>query len=128
MSTSAQSMTRVVESDFPHESVAFAHESERRFARLLDFYRIEWSYEPRTFVLERDRTGIRRAFTPDFYLPEFDVFVEITTLRQKLVTKKNRKVREMRERYPDVRVVVLYQRDLAALEARHRAEPLSMAG
>lgn len=97
---------------------AFAHDSERRFAALLDFYRIAWDYEPRTFVLERDDTGIRRAFTPDFYLPEFDVYVEITTLRQKLVTKKNRKVRELRQQHPEVQLIVLYQRDLAALEAR----------
>jgi hypothetical protein len=102
-------------------TAAFAHDSERRFAALLDFYRIEWRYEPRTFELERDEHGIRRAFTPDFYLPAYDVYVEITTLRQKLVTKKNRKVRELRERYPDVRLVVLYQRDLAALDARQVA-------
>ena len=96
----------------------FAHNSERQFAKLLDFYAIQWEYEPRTFVLEADDSGIRRAFTPDFYLPDFDVYVEITTLRQKLVTKKNRKVRELRERHPEIRLIVLYQRDLAALEAR----------
>ena len=99
----------------------FAHESELRFADLLDFYRVRWSYEPRTFVLEEDDRGIRRGFTPDFYLPDFDVYVEITTLRQKLVTKKNRKIRALRARYPEIRLVVLYQRDLAALEARDRA-------
>ena len=99
-------------------TTAFAHESEARFSALLDFYRVRWTYEPRTFVLEEDEAGIRRAFTPDFYLPDFDVYVEITTLRQKLVTKKNRKIRALRERYPEVRLVVLYQSDLSALEAR----------
>jgi hypothetical protein len=100
-------------------TAAFAHESEQRFAALLDFYRVRWVYEPHTFVLDEDDDGaVRRAFTPDFHLPDFDVYVEITTLRQKLVTKKNAKVRALRERYPDVRIVVLYQRDLAALEAR----------
>ena len=116
-------------------TTAFAHESERRFAALLDFYRIRWVYEPRTFVLEEDDGGIRRAFTPDFYLPEFDFYVEITMLRQKLVTKKNRKIRELRERYPEVRLAVLYQRDLAALESRqgpasaeHEPSTLAAAG
>ena len=72
----------------------FAHNSERQFAKLLDFYGIEWEYEPRTFMLESDRDGpAAQAFTPDFYLPAYDLYIEITTLNQKLVTKKNRKVR-----------------------------------
>jgi hypothetical protein len=102
----------------PHERVAFAHESERRLAALLDFYSIDWHYEPRTFVLDEDERGVRAAFTPDFHLPVFDVYVEVTTLRQKLVTKKNRKIRMLRARYPEVRLIVLYQRDMAALLAR----------
>jgi hypoxanthine phosphoribosyltransferase len=111
----------------PHEAVAFAHESERRLAALLDFYAIEWRYEPRTFVLEEDESGVRAAFTPDFYLPAFDVYVEVTTLRQKLVTKKNRKARLLRERYPEVRLIVLYQRDMAALFARGGVGALAAA-
>jgi hypoxanthine phosphoribosyltransferase len=111
-------VTLAAASPLPHEGVTFAHESEQRLAALLDFYGIEWQYEPRTFVLDEDATGVRAAFTPDFYLPEFDVYVEVTTLRQKLVTKKNRKVRLLRARYPEVRLVVLYQRDVAALLAR----------
>ena len=87
----------------PHEQVRFAHNSERQFAKLLDFYGIEWEYEPRTFMLERDRDGNPvQAFTPDFYLPAYDLYIEITTLNQKLVTKKNRKARRLRELHPDV--------------------------
>ena len=75
----------------------FAHNSERQFAKLLDFYAIAWEYEPRTFTLERDRDGNpAQAFTPDFYLPAYDLYIEITTLNQKLVTKKNRKARRLR--------------------------------
>ena len=87
----------------PHESVRFAHNSERQFAKLLDFYNIAWEYEPRTFTLEWDRDGRpAQAFTPDFYLPAYDLYIEITTLNQQLVTKKNRKARRLREQYPDV--------------------------
>jgi len=96
----------------PHEQVRFAHNSERQFARLLDFYGIEWQYEPTTFTLERDKVGNPvQAFTPDFYLPAYDLYIEITTLNQKLVTKKNRKARRLRELYPGVEVKILYQRD-----------------
>jgi hypothetical protein len=110
----------------PHEQVRFAHNSERQFAKLLDFYTIVWEYEPRTFVLERDREGHPvQAFSPDFYLPAYDVYIEITTLNQKLVTKKNRKARRVQELYADVRVKVLYQRDYLHLLVKYGLEPPS---
>ncbi|MGQ0803439.1 MAG: hypothetical protein ACT4PI_06210 [Actinomycetota bacterium] len=107
----------------PHEDVRFAHNSERQFAKLLDFYGIAWEYEPRTFTLETDGEGRpAQAFTPDFYLPAYDLYIEITTLNQKLVTKKNRKARRLRELYPDVRVKVLYQRDYLHLLVKYGLE------
>ncbi len=106
-----------------HGRARFAHHSERRFAELLDFYGIEWHYEPRTFVLSEDDAGRPlEAFTPDFYLPEFDVYLELTTLRQQLVTRKNRKVRLLEQRYPDVHVKILYRGDYAALVQRFGME------
>jgi hypothetical protein len=103
--------------------VRFAHNSERQFAKLLDFYGIVWQYEPRTFVLEWDREGgPQQAFTPDFYLPAYDLFIEITTMNQKLVTKKNRKARRLRELYPDVRIRVFYQRDYLNLLVKYGLE------
>ena len=92
--------------------VRFAHNSERQFAKLLDFYGVAWDYEPTEFILQWDRNGEpTQAFRPDFYLPAYNLYIEITTLNQKLVTKKNRKARRLRELYPDVEVKLLYQRD-----------------
>ena len=83
-----------------------------------------WDYEPTTFVLDTDADGNPlAAFTPDFYLPAHDLYVEVTTLNQRLVTKKNRKVRQLRERYPDVSVKLLYQRDYLALLVKYGLEP-----
>jgi hypothetical protein len=108
------------------EGVHFAHNSERQFAKLLDFYGIDWEYEPRTFTLERDREGNPvQAFTPDFYLPAYDVYIEITTLNQKLVTKKNRKARRLRELHPEIEIKVLYQRDYLHLLVKYGLEPPS---
>jgi hypoxanthine phosphoribosyltransferase len=102
------------------ETANFAHASERQFARLLDFYQIEWAYEPRSFDLEWDGAGnVTRRFTPDFYLPAYDLYIEITTLNQKLVTRKNRKVRQLREQYPDVTCKVFYQRDYLSLVTKY---------
>ena len=85
-----------------------------------------WDYEPRTFVLERDGEGnSAQAFTPDFYLPAYDLFIEITTMNQKLVTKKNRKARRLKEEYPEVNIRVLYQRDYLNLLVKYGLEPPS---
>jgi len=98
------------------DRIDFAHESERQYARLLDFYQIEWDYEPRSFDIEWDEQGaVTKQFTPDFYLPQFDTYIEVTTMNQKLVTKKNRKVRRLRELYPDCKIKIFYQRDYLAL-------------
>ncbi len=95
---------------------AFAHKSEEEFARFLDFYDIQWRFEPACFPLRRDATGrVLESFTPDFYLPEFDLYVELTTMKQRLVTRKNRKLRLMRRLYPDVRVKIFYGRDYRKL-------------
>ena len=108
------------------DTITFAHNSERQFARLLDFYRVEWEYEPTAFPIEWDAAGHPvQHFRPDFYLPGFGLYIEITTLSQKLVTKKNRKVRRLRELYPDVRIKVLYQRDYLSLLAKYGLEPPS---
>jgi hypothetical protein len=108
------------------DTIAFAHNSERQFARLLDFYRVEWEYEPTAFPIEWDGAGHAvQHFRPDFYLPRFDLYIEITTLNQRLVTKKNRKVRRLRELYPDVHIKVLYQRDYLSLLVKYGLEPPS---
>ena len=114
----------------PSASVRFAHNSERQFARLLDFYNIAWEYEPREFVLEWDRLGNPvLAFRPDFYLPAYDLFIEITTLNQKLVTKKNRKIRQLRALYPGTKIKILYQRDYLSLLVKYGLEePGRLAG
>ncbi len=102
--------------------IRFAHASERRVAELLDSYGIAWEYEPRTFVLESSPDGNPlSAFTPDFYLPKHDIYLEVTTLRQSLVTRKNRKVRQLREQQPEIQVRILYQRDIQHLFATHAA-------
>ena len=97
----------------------FQNEAELECAKILDYYAVPWEYEPRTFVLEQDDEGrVTEAFTPDFFLPEQDLFLEVTVMKQSLVTRKNRKLRKLRELYPGVRVKLFYKRDLERL-ARH---------
>jgi hypoxanthine phosphoribosyltransferase len=101
------------------EPPRFASQAELECAKVLDYYRVPWEYEPRTFVLEQGDDGrVLEAFTPDFYLPDQDLYVELTVMKQSLVTRKNRKLRKLRARYPEVKVKLFYKRDLERL-AQH---------
>jgi len=98
----------------------FSHPSEETFANLLDFYRIPWEYEPRSFPIQWDKEGrVLEAFTPDFYLPESDLYVELTTMKQSLVTRKNRKIKLLRSMYPEINIQVFYQKDIQDLVVKY---------
>ncbi len=98
----------------------FANDAELECARMLDYHRIPWQYEPRTFVLERDDQGrVTEAMTPDFFLPDQELYIEVTVMKQSLVTPKNRKLRKLRERYPGVRDKLFYRRDVERLAEKY---------
>ena len=101
----------------------FANDAELECAKILDYHGVPWNYEPRTFVLEEDEEGrVVEAFTPDFFLPEQELYLEVTVMKQSLVTRKNRKLRKLRERYPDVRIKLFYKRDLERLAQHFRLD------
>src|SRR5687767_2206442 len=101
-------------------STPFAHASEAEMARILDFYAVAWEYEPHRFPILWNLDGaVVESFSPDFYLPDLDIYLEMTTLRQRLVRKKNRKLRRLRELYPDVRIKLFYARDFRALMLKY---------
>ncbi len=110
-------------------SPRFAHESEAELARILDYYRIEWRYEPDVFPIAWNAEGkVIESFAPDFYLPQIDLYLELTTLKQTLVRKKNRKLRWLRQLYPEVRVKLFYGRDFQALMLKYGRTFLNGAG
>jgi hypothetical protein len=108
-------------------AVKFAHPSERVFAALLDLHDIDWLYEPIEFPLSWGERGAPRSgFRPDFWLPQEGCFIELTTAEQRLVTRKNAKLRRCRELYPEVTIHIVYQRDFNQLLERHGIAPDSL--
>jgi hypothetical protein len=98
----------------------FAHDSEAELARILDYYGVAWRYEPDVFPISWNADGaVIESFAPDFYLPEIDLYLELTTLKQSLVRKKNRKLRHLRQLYPEIRVKLFYARDFRALMVKY---------
>ena len=120
-STLAPPRSRVPHTGAPTADVPapFAHNAEYEFARLLDFYGVEWVYEPRSFPLRWERGHVTEAFTPDFYLPDLDLFIELTTLKSNLTAEKNRKMRQIKELYPDTKIMMLKKRDYLRLLANY---------
>ena len=109
------------------EAPSFAHPSEKEFAQILDFYGLRWVYEPRSFPLKWDGDRVIEMLTPDFYLPDLGLYVELTTMKQSLVTHKNGKIRRMRELYPETNVKLLYRRDFHRLLGKYGFGPLAQA-
>ena len=103
------------QSDLP----VFKNPSEAEFAKILDMYQIDWKYEPKTFPVEWDAEGnVTLAFSPDFYLTKFDTYLELTTMNQKYVTEKNKKMKKVRELYPGTNVKIVYKKDFMSLIER----------
>ena len=98
----------------------FANPAELECAKILDYHGIPWEYEVRSFVLETDEDGrVVEALTPDFYLPEQDLYLEVTMMKQSLVTRKNRKIRKLRQQHPDVKIKLFYKRDFERLAHKY---------
>jgi hypothetical protein len=98
----------------------FAHQSEAELARILDYYGVAWRYEPDVFPISWNADGaVIESFAPDFFLPEIGLYIELTTLKQSLVRKKNRKLRYLRQLYPEIRVKLFYARDFRALMLKY---------
>ncbi len=90
---------------------AFAHPSEVEFASLLSYYQVAWLYEPTTFPLAWDGEGrVTLAFSPDFYLPDYDLYIELATRKQSEMTLKHRKMRRLQELYPEVQIKLVNRR------------------
>lgn len=97
----------------------FAHTSEAEVARILDFYRVDWQYEPRTFPIAWSAQGDPvEFFTPDFYLPEYDLYIELTVAKPIRNTRKNRKLRLLQSHHPHVKVKLFTRRDVERLFSR----------
>jgi hypothetical protein len=122
MTSPSQVQTPTPQANTVHDQLErpnFSHPAEEAFATILDFYGVEWKYEPCTFPLEWDEQGnVTLAFSPDFYLPGQDLYIELTTLRPKLTRKKNHKMRQMKALYPDVNVKLFKRKEMRDLMSK----------
>ncbi len=76
---------------------------ELKYAEYLDKQGIKWLYEPKAFDLGNT------TYTPDFYLPESDTYVEIKGFWRKISINKFLAFRLF---YPDIKINILIKKDL----------------
>ncbi len=104
-------------------TIAFVHPSEEEFAKLLDYYKIRWEYEPHTFVLRTDEDGNpKECFTPDFYLPDHNLYIELTVRRANINRRKKRKIALLRLLRPDIQIRLMSARDFERLMLKYGVE------
>ena len=75
---------------------------EANTARLLEFQKRTWQYEPKTFWFEAIRRGVR-SYKPDFYLPKEDIYIEV---KGYLDAKSKTKLKRMAKYHPKVKIEV----------------------
>jgi cytidylate kinase len=103
------------------QPAAFKHPSEEEFAKILDMHDIDWEYEPTTFPIRWDAEGnVTQAFSPDFYLPGFDTYIELTTMDQRYVAEKKKKVQLLKKLYPGTNIAIVFKNDFYSLVRRFR--------
>ena len=91
----------------PSESIEFAEDFEHEFARTLDRRGITWHYKPRTFAVEWDEDGnFIDSFTPTFFLPGRDLYIEIVASNCRSLIDQARKARLLRQQYPGTSIEV----------------------
>ena len=95
----------------------WGHPSEEKFACILDYKRIKWKYEPHMIVL-KEKNGITvKGFRPDFYLPDKDLYIEISTAKNQ--GKKNRKMTMVADLYPHINIILLTNKRLERIFKRY---------
>ncbi len=82
---------------------------EANYARLLNFQGMRWVHQPQTFRLKKQN------YTPDFYLPEQDKFIEIKNFLSDY--SKNRD-EEFRKLYPNLRLDLILKKDYLKLQEK----------
>ena len=79
---------------------------EVAFAQWLDLSRYKWLYESKTFDLGNT------TYTPDFYLPEFDCYIEI---KGRSLDYFKKKLKLFKKLFSNINYKILYKKDLEKL-------------
>ena len=78
---------------------------ESNFARSLSAQKVKFGYEVKKFPFVQPAK--KRNYTPDFFIPEADLFVEC---KGKLTKEERDKLLWIRETYPELSLVICFMR------------------
>jgi len=83
---------------------------EANIARLFNYLGVKWLYQPKTFDLGSQN------YTPDFYLPDRNAYVEVKNFLWKYSKIRDRKFRKI---YPDINLTLLLKKNYLKLENKY---------
>lgn len=81
---------------------------EANFARILNLLKIKWVFQPESFDLKFQK------YTPDFYLPEYDLYVEIKNFLSNYSAKRDKAFRKL---YPDKNLSLILRPEYTKLQS-----------
>jgi len=92
---------------------------EANVARYFNFVGIKWEFESKTFWFENIKRG-NRSYTPDFYLPEEDRYVEVKGWMDK---SSKTKLKRMAKYYPNIKIEIIAKDEYKAIAKWKRLIP-----
>lgn len=92
------------------KTIYFYSRWEANIARLFNYSDIKWKHQPKIFDLKT------QTYTPDFYLPEYDMYIEVKNFLWKYSEIRDRKFRKL---YPDINLILLLKKNYLELEKEY---------
>ena len=93
-----------------NSKIYFYSRWEANIARLFNYLGIKWLYQPKTFDLKTQN------YTPDFYLPEQKIYIEVKNFLWKYSKIRDEKFRKL---YPNINLFLLLKKDYLKLEKKY---------
>jgi len=92
------------------KTIYFYSRWEANIARLFNYSGIKWTYQQKTFDLGSQN------YTPDFYLPDGDIYIEVKNFLWRYSKTRDRKFRKI---YPGIKLTLLLKKDYLELEKKY---------
>jgi hypothetical protein len=89
---------------------------EANVARILKHFSIEYSFEQKSFLLNKPEGGQTR-YTPDFYLPQYDTYIEV---KGRWYSDGKSKFQLCKEQYPNIKIKLVDGKKYKRLEKRYK--------
>lgn len=90
--------------------ICFYSTWEANVARVFNLLNIKWQYAPKIFDLGK------HTYRPDFYLPEYDMFIEVKNFMGDYSKQRDSL---FRQKYPDIKLDLILKKDYSNIKSNY---------